>query len=104
MPLTARTGTGAVSIVAGSSDRPAVDLEREDPLELALGGLVVDRLRGELAVDLVDQVVAPCLDRVLVPVGHVDDHRGPLLRDPAVAPLVDDDRLAVLRDDAAAPL
>ena len=73
-------------------------------LQLALAFLVVDDIGGDLAVELVNQVVAAGDDGVFVPVGDIDFHRLGFFHDPLVAVAVDNDRLPVLGDNGAAPL
>ena len=52
-----------------------MDLDREQPFQLALALLMIDHVGRHLAVELVNQVVAAGDDRVFVPLGDVDLHR-----------------------------
>jgi len=78
-----------------------VHLEGEQAFEGAVRGLVIDEVDGDLAVDLMDEVVALRDDDVFVPFGEVDLHGVALGGEPLVALVVDDDVLTVLHEDAA---
>src|SRR4051794_4303548 len=81
-----------------------MDLEGQQSLELTFAGLVVDRLRRDLSVDGMDQMVSACDDAIIVPLGHIDRHRRSFLCEPFLTALIDDDRLTVLGEDAPSPL
>ena len=79
-------------------------LEGEQAFERKIFRLMVDEVDGDLAVDLVDEVVALRDDDVLLPFGEVDLHGVAFGGEPLVAFVVDDDALAVLHEDTAAAL
>ena len=84
--------------------RTFVHLEGEQAFERAVLLVVVDEVDGDLAVDLLREVVALGDDGVLMPLGVVDLHGFVLGGEPLAALFIDDDALAVLDEDAAGAL
>ena len=79
-------------------------LEGEQTCEGLVLGVVVDEVDGDLAVDLMDEVVALRDDDVLLPFGEVDLHGVAFGGEPLVAFVIDDDALAILHEDTTAAL
>ena len=81
-----------------------MDLEGEETLEGTPGLVVVVQFGGELAVDLVDEVIARRDDGVFIPLGDVDGDGVAITGEPLFCLRIDDDGLSVFRDDAAAAI
>ena len=84
--------------------RTAVHLEGEQAFERSVLCVVIDEVDGDLAVDLLDEVVALGDDGVFMPLGIVDLHAVMFSGEPLASLFVHDDTLAVLDEDAAGTL
>ena len=82
--------------------RAFMHLEGEQAFERTALHVVIDEVDGDLAVNLVDEMVALRDDDVLVPLGDVDLDGRMFSGEPLIALLVDNDALAVLDEDTAA--
>ena len=81
--------------------RATMDLEGEQALQRTLRQLEVEQVDGHLAVNLVDQVIAPRDDGVFMPLGDIHLHRLMLADEPALRFGIGHHALAILHDDAA---
>ena len=82
----------------------SVHLKSEEPFKRSSRLVEVVQLHRELAVDLVDEVIALGDNGVFVPLGDVHGDGIAVSREPFLRLRIDDDGLAVLRDDAASAL
>jgi hypothetical protein len=76
-----------------------MNLEGDKSFHRALGQFEIEEVDGDLAIDLMDQMIALSYHGVFMPIGNVHVHRLTLGGQPAFSLWVNDHTLAILDDD-----